>query len=333
MTDAEIAAIASNTINVENKVDQSASCVTCHDPHANTNNLTDESKEVQLRHKIFDTDTSQIAPGTTAAVFTKFDHVCAQCHNGRGADGSDTKLSQSSSTSRPNMHDSPQFNTLMGIGGSEGPGGPIERNMAHANAPGQCTHCHMPDSRHTFTVSYDKGCAPCHTATDAAVRQQALTNEMTSALLALRSRMEAWANTTFSSGTAGYTPAEMDARLRGVLWDYSANITEEANELGLDTGNAAVMPPTTHQNAVPIQIRRARHNYYFILRDSSICPHNPPYARYLIAWANENLDDLGVGADGRARSRGLSLKAMKQILDADRQRAKKADIAGLPDDD
>lgn len=327
LADADIAAIAANVIDVQNKVDQSANCATCHDPHAKTGNLNADGEEVQLRHSTFSTDTSQIAPGTTAQQFTTFNHACGECHNGRAADGSDAKLSQSSSTSRPNMHDSPQFNTLMGIGGSEGPAGPPVRNMAHAQAPGQCTHCHMPDARHTFTVSYDKGCAPCHTAADAAARQQALTLQLTTGLISLRTRLATWAQTTFTAATPGYTAAEMDPRLFPFLWDYSSNISTEATELGLDPNNAAVMPPTTHQNSIPIEIRRARHNYYFIIRDGSVCPHNPPYARYLLDWANQNLDSLGVppgGLDGRAPH--LSLKQMQQIIASDRERAMKADL-------
>jgi hypothetical protein len=331
MTDPEIIDIAQNTIN---KVPHSASCATCHDPHALTGNVTDTGEDVQLRHKTFNVDTTDIAPSTTADVFTKYDHICAQCHNGRGADGSDAKLAASSSTSRPNMHDSNQHNMLMGIGGSEGPGGPIERNMDHASAPGQCSKCHMPDSSHRFTVSYDKSCVPCHlSAQDAAARQSALAIEITDALYQLRGKMEDWAETTFTPSTPGYTPAEMDQRLFPYLWDYSSSITEAALDLGIDTSNAALMPPTAHQSAIPIEVRRARHNYYFVVRDSSICPHNPPYARYLILWANQNMDSVLTRPAAPGRTPQLSFRQKQQILRMDKDRAARADRSPGPSDD
>lgn len=329
LNDAQIIDLAQNTIN---KVPHSASCATCHDPHKQTGNLTDEGNERQIRHKTFNVDTTDIEPGTTSDVFTKFDHICAQCHNGRGADGRDSRLSQSSATSRPNMHDSNQYNMLMGVGGSESPTGPIQRNMAHAQAPGQCSKCHMPDSSHRFTVSYDKSCTPCHSTADAAARQAALANEITNALYALRTRFETWATTTFTPATPGYTPAEMDQRLFPYLWDYSSLINEVATDLGIDTSDATKMPPTTHQTAIPIEVRRARHNYYFIIRDSSICPHNPPYSRYLILYANENMDDVSSRPVG-GRSSRFGMDYMRRVLKSDKARAARADASGMRDDD
>jgi formate-dependent nitrite reductase cytochrome c552 subunit len=159
LTDEQIIKLSSDTITV---VPHSVDCVTCHNPHKKTGLLTANGEEAQLRHPVSNTDTSAIAPGTSAASFTTFDHLCAQCHNGRGADPSDAKLA--TSTSRP-MHASVQMQMLMGFGAVEGPA-PVERNTAHAQVPGQCSKCHLPDARHTFTVSYDKSCAPCHTAAD-----------------------------------------------------------------------------------------------------------------------------------------------------------------------
>jgi hypothetical protein len=144
--------------------------------------------------------------------------------------------------------------------------------------------------------------------------------------------MESWAMSTFTPATPGYTPAEMDQRLFPYLWDYSANITEAADELGIDTSDATKMPPTTHQNAIPIEVRRARHNYYFIIRDSSICPHNPPYSRYLIIWSNENMDDVAPRPAG-GRSSKFGFNYMQRVLQADKARAIRADSKGVRDDD
>lgn len=290
MPDADIRTIARNTIDI---VPQTANCSTCHDPHRETGNLSGDGKEVQLRHKTFNTSTTETGPGSTAASFTMFDHICAQCHNGRGTDPSDTRLN--SSTSRPSMHDSNQFNMLMGFGGVEGTG-PVQRNTAHATAPGQCSKCHTPDSRHTFTVSYDKSCSPCHTAADAATRVNTTKNQILNSLLALRGRMEAWALDTF--GNADY-------------WDYTSIITGEGGT-----------PP--NQSLVPIQVKRARHNYYFVIRSGDYGAHNAPYANHLITVGNENMDALT--APRPALRAGMSMEAMLRITEADRKRARHADL-------
>lgn len=288
MPNEQIIQIAQHTLDL---VPYTASCATCHSPHKQTGNLTDDGKEVQLRHAVFNTDTSQIGPGATVDQYVHFNHICAQCHNGRGANPSDAALERG--TARPNMHDSNQFNMLMGIGGVEG-SGPVQRNTAHAKVPGQCSHCHMPDSRHTFTVSFDKGCVPCHTAADAAERTRAVKSEILSALYALRTRMERWANDTFGD------PA---------LWDYTALLQEEGKT-----------PP--NQSQVPIQVKRARHNYYFVLRDACFGPHNAPYIRHLINIANQNLDQIGVSR-GRVSTR-VKEAYIRSVLEADLHRAQAA---------
>lgn len=287
MTDEQMAQVAEETLQV---VPHSATCVTCHSPHKRTGNLTDDGKEAQLRHPVFNLDTAPIDPGSPVTEYLTYNHICAQCHNGRGANPSDAALQ--AGTSRPNMHDSNQFNMLMGIGGVEG-SGPVQRNTAHATTPGQCSHCHMPDSRHTFTVSFDKGCAPCHTAADAAARTATVKAEIQQALYALRTRLEAWSQATFGDPD---------------LWDYTALIAE----LGKT-------PP--NQAQVPIEVKRARHNYYFVIRDSCFGPHNAPYIRHLINIANQNLDAIGVPR-GRAVQRGqVSLDYIRSVLESDLRRA------------
>jgi len=275
-----------------------ASCVTCHNPHSQTGNLDQDGDEHQLWHAIDSQDTSQIAPATTPAQFVYFNQVCAECHNGRGANGADTKLQ--ASTARPNMHDSPQFNMLMGVGGAESGNGPPVRTMAHAAIAGQCVKCHMPDSRHSFTVSYDTSCTPCHTAADAAARMTSVRGEISNDEIALQSRLEQWAQNTFGDST---------------LWDYTTLIP------------AGHTPPD--QTLIPIEVKRARHNYYFILRDASIIsPHNPTYARYLIQVANDNLDSINVPAAAPALS-GRSLNSALQQLQERAKAAKVADASSI----
>lgn len=222
------------------------------------------------------------------------------------------------------MHDSNQFNMLMGIGGVEG-NGPVIRNTAHANAAGQCSHCHMPDARHTATTSFDTGCAPCHTAADAAARVNASKNQIVSELLALRTRLEDWAIATFQNN-ANYSTVH--AGLISHLWNYSTVISEEATELGTTTAGI----PSNHQSAnVPIQVKRARHNYYFVIRDASLAPHNAPYALHLLTVANQNIDELdtSTGGGSRSRSGGVSFQQMLRIVTRDREIANRADLNSM----
>lgn len=290
MTDDEIREIAENTLT---HVPFSASCSSCHNPHKKTNNLTDTGEQAQLRRKVFNTDTAPIGPGTTPDVFTQYDHVCAQCHNGRGTNPADARLN--ASTARPSMHDSNQMQMLMGFGGVDG-NGPVQTNTAHATAPGQCTKCHMPDSRHTFTVSFDKGCSPCHSAADAAARTDAIKSEILDKLLALRTRMESWAQTTFGNS---------------LFWEYTTVISGEG-----------FTPPD--QGQVPIEIKRARHNYYFVIRSGDYGVHNAPYAKHLITVANQNLDALNVPQPPAGR---LSREEKLRIIESDKKRAIRAELS------
>ena len=280
---------------------ETTGCVTCHDPHRNTDYLTKEGKQALLRRPVENTDTTDIAPGTPPKQHTTFNHICASCHNGRGANPSDSALE--TGTARPNMHDSNQFNMLMGIGGVEGTG-PVVRNMAHATTPGQCTHCHMAEGRHTMTVSYEKGCAPCHTPADA-YRAQALRAKTELDLYALRVRMENWARQQDFNGD-GQPDNDPD------LWNYWALVPTEKQSLS-----------QTIQGLIPIQVKRARHNYYFVLRDASFGIHNPPYTRHLINIANIELDSIGVPriAPESLLSR-IPRQQIRAILQADLQRLK-----------
>ena len=292
--DGAIQAMSSESIaQITRATRESASCVSCHDPHRNTGNLSWQGKELQLRRAVLNTDTTDIAPGTPVKQHTTANQICGSCHNGRGGNPSDTALN--TGTARVNFHYSNQYNMLMGITGVEEQPGPITRYTAHATAPGQCTHCHMGNSRHTFTVSYDTGCTPCHTAADAAARTQVTKSQTEQALLALRSRLRTWSQQTFGDPD---------------LWNYTAYI----QELG------KTPPP---QAQVPIEVKRARHNYYFILNDKSLGVHNPAYTRYLLEVANANLDRLGVGAGSRAAA-SLSPEQRRGILESDLQQQRRA---------
>ena len=291
-TDDMIKELAENTLTT---VPHTADCVTCHNPHKNTGNLNQQGEEVQLRHTEFNVNVADIGPNQLPAKFTQFDHICAQCHNGRGTDPSDSSLAIK--TSRPPMHDSNQMQMLMGVGGVEG-SGTIGRNAAHAEAPGQCTKCHMPDSRHTFTVSFDKGCAPCHTPADAANRANTIKSEILESLVALRTKMDAWAQKQFGNP---------------LFWEYTSNISAE----GFTPPNQATVPP---------EIKRARYNYYFVIRSGDYGVHNAPYAKHLMTVANTNVDALGGGPVPASK---LSVNEKLRLIESDKSRAMKADLRDL----
>jgi len=244
-------------------VPYTASCATCHNPHAKTGNLTGNGKEAQLWQSEVLTDPTLINPATVPDQYTRPNQVCGQCHNGRGTTATDAYLA--SSTSRPSAHHSNQFNSLLGVGGAEDWSTPPARQSGtHALAPGQCATCHMPNSRHTFTVSYD-GCAPCHTASDAANRAATLKAEISTDLLALANRLSNWA---VKQGWSAQS------------WDYTSNIP---------TGQ--VVPK---QSLIPKAVLEARHNYYYIVISGDLGVHNPFYTRYLVEWSNMALNNAAI---------------------------------------
>jgi hypothetical protein len=96
------------------------------------------------------------------------------------------------------------------------------------------------------------------------------------------------------------------------LWNYWALVPTEKQGLS-----------RTIQGLIPIQVKRARHNYYFVLRDASFGIHNPPYTRHLINIANIELDSIGVPriAPESLLSR-IPRQQIRAILQADLQRLK-----------
>ena len=60
----------------------------------------------------------------------------------------------------------------------------------------------------------------------------------------------------------------------------------------------------------------------------STCPHNPPYARYLLDYANAQMDILFGSRPEKAPPR-LSYEQKKRLIDQDLARAKAADREAL----
>ena len=259
MTTTQIVNVCNDVLNT---IPMTATCSTCHNPHAKTGNLTGTGQEAQIYHSEVLTDSTGIAAGTAPGTYTQVNQICGQCHNGRATNGTDAYLT--ANTSRSSAHHSNQFNSLLGVGGAETADGPPTRSGTHALAPGQCATCHMPGSRHTMTVSYD-GCAPCHTVADASARAASLQAEILGDLTTLETRMSNWAVAQFGDPT---------------MWDYTSNVT---------AGKTA-----PNQSLIPIEVKRARHNYYYVVISGDLGVHNPAYTRYLLQWAATNLDNAGI---------------------------------------
>ena len=64
------------------------------------------------------------------------------------------------------------------------------------------------------------------------------------------------------------------------MWDYTSNVT---------AGKTA-----PNQSLIPIEVKRARHNYYYVVISGDLGVHNPAYTRYLLQWAATNLDNAGI---------------------------------------
>lgn len=163
-----------------------------------------------------------------------------------------------------------------GLGGVEDGGPPALSE--HRFTPRQCATCHVSMKEyesednpaitgHTFRIRLE-GCSPCHSISDAAARMLNTKSDIGAKLAALKNRLDAWG-------------VQANIQGKGALsWEYSS--------YGGPSSGA------TGQDLIPIQIKRARYNYYYVEHDGSFGVHNAKYARYLLLVANQQLDALGV---------------------------------------
>jgi len=107
--------------------------------------------------------------------------------------------------------------------------------------------------------------------------------------------METWAQSEFGNS---------------LYWEYTSMITAEGGT-----------PPD--QALVPIEIKRARYNYYFVIRSGDYGVHNAPYAKHLLTVANTNLDDLKVSKPGLSK---LTRDQQYQLIESDRAKAARAEM-------
>ncbi|HEY3331676.1 MAG TPA: multiheme c-type cytochrome [Capsulimonadaceae bacterium] len=274
-----------------------AECVTCHDPHMATTNLLANGEQKQLRRATVNMDATGIGPGATVATYTTYNQMCGSCHNTRGANPADSALS--TGTSRSAVHHGPEMNMLLGASGVEkndiGVQSPARRVGTHASAPDQCVTCHLPNASHTFTVKLDQSCVPCHSPADAAARKTALQNEVMGDLAHLQSELSAWAVAKYGAGNT-------------TSWDYTSNIT------------AGQTVPV--QSTVPIEIKRARYNYWYVIIDNSYGVHNPFYTRFMLQIAQDNINELNGTSVPLIVPRAVSSQQLKTFVTSERAREK-----------
>jgi len=255
-----------------------AQCVVCHDPHQNTAymaaNTSTNGGQYMLRRSTSSQDTADIGPGVPVATYTSYNQLCGACHNARAADPEDgsikPKLGLRGNTSRPPNDMGPQMNMLLATSGvvmnDKGAQVPPGESSHGDQTADQCVTCHMPSASHVFAPQFDTSCSPCHSASDASARQSALQSEILADLNQIQSTLTSWSESKFGASHPDF-------------WDYTTNIT---------TGT----PPAQDDTTIPIEVKRARYNYYFVVNDGSYGVHSAFYSEFLLGIANDNLNEL-----------------------------------------
>ena len=226
-------------------------------------------------------------------------HVCAQCHNSRGArwDGvgitwnGSNFVASTPSWSRP-PHNSPQYNILIGI---------IQPDYLNVNGSGvatnfyathsgltthtpyntnQCATCHVPIytsggtnvTGHTFALD-THNCTICHgSVPNWQSTQTANSNSINFAV----SLLNQWAtNNGPALFGANYTNYLQNA------WEYTT-----PGSLATITNPG---PSKSDQLLLPNAIKQARFDLYMVNNDGSYGVHNPGYVPFLIADATNKV--------------------------------------------
>ncbi len=268
-------------------------CGTCHEPHGlvvHTNALngrfTNSLSQVFTNSLLGAVYTNQLRDAiaslkdfslSTSDVFSnKYDpdiNACAQCHNHRGADWTDS--------SRP-PHHSPQYNMLLGTVGLQTNGLPPNQPGTHAFIEKQCSACHMQASNyvsaafpatagHQFEVTTFDVCAQCH---GSAANGQNLASFISTVvgmqIQAVAASLDTWAATK--------APTALQTKYGAGAWEYSA-----PGELSTLTAG----PTAAEQALIPDNIKKARFNLYLVQNDGSGGVHNPFYCLDLLLAANQ----------------------------------------------
>jgi hypothetical protein len=243
-------------------------CATCHDPHQTNGN------PAQLRNPTGSTNDFFL---TTSGSFTNqyqpSINVCAQCHNHRGAEWTNSSRAP---------HHSPQYNILLGTVGELADGLPPNQPAAHAlQITNQCVGCHMQTrafvsaaepaiTGHSFKVEVYDLCLNCHPLPQGLV--QLATTTVSNRVQFLKGSLDTWATNRAPAGLRGYGK---------LAWEYTT-------PGDLSPGGSG--PSASQQALIPVNIQKARFNLYLVLYDGSYGVHNPPYCINLLNTAQDWVD-------------------------------------------
>jgi PKD repeat protein len=227
-------------------------------------------------------------------------HVCAQCHNSRGArwDGigrtwnGTNFVASTASWSRP-PHNSPQYNILIGI---------IQPDYLNVNSSGvatnfyathsgltthnpyntnQCATCHVPIytsggtnvTGHTFALD-THNCTICHGSVP---NWQGTQTTTSNSIISVVNLLNQWATNNgpalFGTNYPNYLQNAWEYTTPGSL----ATITNPG-------------PSKTDQLLLPNAIKQARFNLYMVKNDGSYGVHNPGYVPFLLSDATTKVN-------------------------------------------
>jgi hypothetical protein len=244
-------------------------CAVCHDPHS-TNGGSFQLRNPVVSTNFFSYSTSlagatnrfgQLINLNFNSQYTTNIQVCAQCHNARGAQWTDTSRAP---------HNSLQYNMLLGDIGELQSGLPPYQPSTHARAlTNQCVACHMQTrayqsdaipaiTGHKFTVDSYTLCTPCHGPNVSNLVNFALNTFLPAQTAQVKAALDFWAATK--------APVALYAKYGTRAWEYTTPGT-------LSSGGPG--PTTAEQAQIPANIKKARFNMYLANNDPASGIHNP----------------------------------------------------------
>jgi hypothetical protein len=255
------------------------SCVVCHDPHQKTLN------GAQLRNPVASTNFFSYGPAATNSFAAQYDpqvNLCAQCHNARGAQWTDT-------ASPP--HRSPQYNILLGNVGVTASNLVVKQSAHRTAVAGQCSECHVqqiPTSAPSAVSPNYTGhdfmprltiCSRCH-ADDPVERLTTIQEFIQTGIASAKALLDQWA-TTRADGV-------LRTKYGALAWEYTA-----AGRLSNPLGKPDIVGPSTAEQAmIPDAVKQARFNVYLVEHDGSYGVHNAAYAFHLLQVAEAKVRPL-----------------------------------------
>lgn len=249
-------------------------CAVCHDPHStNVGPYQLRSPLASTNFFTFFTGSATNASGqyvnsTFNTQYVASVQICAQCHNTRGAQWTDT--------SRP-PHSSSQYNLLLGDVGIFTNGLTPYQPSTHArHFTNQCIDCHMQTAAyqsetspavtgHKFTVDSYALCTQCHGPNASNLVSFAENQFLPAEAQQVVAALNYWAATK--------APPTLAAKYGSRAWEYT-------NPGALSSGGSG--PTTSEQALIPANIKKARYDLYLAYNEHASGIHNPLFVIQLM---------------------------------------------------